>query len=65
MYQQILFACTELFKIGGWLSNQSGRVSKIILEQPGKISPKASACGMFTALNTWRMTFKKKSNGLG
>jgi hypothetical protein len=51
-------------RTGGRLWSQSGRVSKTILKQPGKISPKVSACGMITALNIWRMTFKNNQMAL-
>ena len=54
---------TSRGQIGGRLWSQSGIVSKTFLEQPRKILPKASVCRMITALNTWNMTFKKKSNG--
>jgi|TARA_Y100000385_G_scaffold239031_1_gene254242 hypothetical protein len=52
-------------KIAGKLWSQSGRVSKTFLKQLGKMSPKASACGVTTPFNKWRLALKTKSHGFG
>lgn len=61
---ELVLTCPR-FRIGGRLWSQSGRVSKIILAQLGKISPKASAWDMIMALGKWRMTIKNKPSSLG